>query len=123
MAGEATRPGAPTADRYPRSVSTEFLDRNDLPELVQLPAWADPQTVRAAVGVAIVLSIIGLVLAARISRRLVVRGLVVMLLAALSIGLWEQRVNLADCAADCSCAVFGQPVKVPADLNPNCTAA
>ena len=123
MAGEATRPGPPAPDRYPRSVPTEFLDRIDLPELVQLPAWADPQTVRAATGVAIVLSIIGLVLAARIIRRLVVRALVVVLLAALSIGLWEQRVNLADCAADCSCAVFGQPVKVPADLNPNCTAA
>ena len=102
---------------------TEFLDRIDLPELVQLPAWADPQTVRAATGVAIVLSVIGLVLAARIIRRLVVRALVVALLAALSVGLWEQRANLADCAADCSCAVFGQPVAVPGDLNPTCTTA
>ena len=123
MAGEATRPGPPALDRYPRSVPTEFLDRIDLPELIQLPAWADPQTVRAATGVAIVLSVIGLVLAARIIRRLVVRALVVALLAALSVGLWEQRANLADCAADCSCAVFSQPVVVPADLNPNCTAA
>jgi len=104
-------------------VPTEVLDRIDLPEIVQLPAWADLQTVRAATGVAIVLSVIGLVLAARVIRRLVVRALVVVLLAAFSIGLWEQRANLADCAADCSCAIFGQPVVVPVDLNPNCTAA
>lgn len=102
---------------------TEFLDRIDLPELVELPAWADPQVVRSASAVAIVVALVALFLAIRIIRRLFVRVVVVVLLAALSIGLWEQRVNLADCAVDCSCAVFGQPLVVPAELNPNCTAA
>jgi len=104
-------------------VLTEFLDRIDLPELVELPAWADPQVVRSASAVAIVVALVALFLAIRIIRRLFVRVVVVVLLAAFSIGLWEQRVNLADCAVDCSCAVFGQPLVVPAELNPNCTAA
>jgi hypothetical protein len=52
-----------------------------------------------------------------------VRVVVVVLLAALSVGLWEQRTDLVDCAVDCSCAVFGQPLVIPAELNPNCTAA
>ena len=102
---------------------TEFLDRIELPELVRLPAWADPEVVRSASGIAIIVALIALFLALRIIRRLLVRGVVVVLLAALSIGLWEQRTNLVDCAVDCSCAVFGQPLVIPAELNPNCTAA
>jgi len=104
-------------------VPTQLLDLFDLPELLQLPAWADPQLVRSASGVAIVVALVTLFLALRIIRKLLVRTVVVVLLAALSIGLWEQRTNLADCAADCSCAVFGQPLVIPAELNPNCTAA
>ena len=102
---------------------TEFLDRFEVPELLRLPAWADPQVVRSASTVAIVVSLIALVLAIRIIRRLLLRVVVVVVLAALSIGLWEQRANLADCAVDCSCAVFGQPLVVPTELNPSCTAA
>jgi uncharacterized membrane protein len=104
-------------------VPTEFLDRFEVPELLRLPAWADPQVVRYASTVAIVVSLIALFLAIRIIRRLLLRAVVVVVLAALSIGLWEQRANLADCAVDCSCAVFGQPLVVPAEMNPNCTAA
>ena len=102
---------------------TEFLDRIELPELVRLPAWADPEVVRSASGIAIVVARIALFLALRIIRRLRVRVVVVVLLAALSVGLWEQRTDLVDCAVDCSCAVFGQPLVIPAELNPNCTAA
>jgi len=45
------------------------------------------------------------------------------LLATLTVGLWGQRSGLTDCAADCSCSLFGQPVKIPADLNPLCSDA
>ena len=72
---------------------TEFLDRFEVPELLRLPAWADPQVVRSATAVAIVVSLIALFLAIRIIRRLLLRAVVVVVLAALSIGLWEQPDN------------------------------
>ena len=95
----------------------------DLPEFVHLPSWADPQFLRSVAVVAVAVSVILLVLAARVIRRLVLRTVVVVLLATLTIGLWGQRSGLADCAADCSCSLFGQPVKIPADLNPLCSDA
>ena len=95
----------------------------DLPEFVQLPSWADPQFLRSVAVVAVAVSVILLVLAARIIRRLVLRTVVVVLLATLTVGLWGQRSDLTDCAADCSCSLFGQPVKIPADLNPLCSDA
>ena len=95
----------------------------DLPEFVQLPSWADPQFLRSVAVVAVAVSVILLVLAARIIRRLVLRPVVVVLLATLTVGLWGQRSGLTDCAADCSCSLFGQPVKIPADLNPLCSDA
>ena len=95
----------------------------DLPEFVQLPSWADPQFLRSVAVVAVAVSVILLVLAARVIRRLVLRTVVVVLLATLTVGLWGLRSGLTDCAADCSCSLFGQPVKIPADLNPLCSGA
>ena len=95
----------------------------DLPEFVQLPSWADPQFLRSVAVVAVAVSVILLVLAARVIRRLVLRTVVVVLLATLTVGLWGQRSGLTDCAADCSYSLFGQPVKIPADLNPLCSGA
>ena len=95
----------------------------DLPEFVHLPSWADPQFLRSVAVVAGAVSVILLVLAARVIRRLVLRTVVVVLLATLTIGLWGQRSGLADCAADCSCSLFGQPGEIPADLNPRCSDA
>ena len=95
----------------------------DLSEFVHLPSWADPQFLRSVAVVAVAVSVILLVLAARVIRRLVLRTVVVVLLATLTIGLWGQRSGLADCAADCSCSLFGQPVEIPADLNPLCSGA
>ena len=58
---------------------TEFLDRFEVPELLRLPAWADPQVVRSATAVAIVVSLIALFLAIRIIRRLLLKAVVVVL--------------------------------------------
>ncbi|MEC8947937.1 MAG: hypothetical protein VYD11_02140 [Actinomycetota bacterium] len=91
-----------------------------LPEVVELPAWVDPSLLRAAAVVAIVAILVLVVLATRIIRRLVIRSLVVVVLAALAAGLWSQRISLADCAAECSCSLFGQVVQIHPDLNPNC---
>ena len=103
----------------------ETLDSasDQLPEVVELPEWIDTSFLRAAAVVAIATILVLLVLAARIIRRLVVRGLVILFLAALALGLWSQRVSLADCAAECSCNLFGQAVQIPDDLNPNCSQA
>ncbi len=108
-----------------KSLLDQLAERLDsaasqLPEIVELPVWLDPSFLRTAAVVAIVTTILLLVLAARIIRRLVVKGLVIVALTALAAGLWSQRVSLADCAAECSCNLFGQTVQVPDDLNPNC---
>jgi len=113
----AGRPDEPLLDRLAERLDS-VADR--VPELVDLPAWIDPTFLRAAAIVAIVVSLLLVVLAIRIIRRLVLRALVILALTALAAGLWSQRVALADCAAECSCALFGQVVKVPEDLNPNC---
>lgn len=113
----AGRPDEPLLDRLAERLDS-VADR--VPELVDLPAWIDPTFLRAAAVVAIVVSLLMVVLAIRIIRRLVLRALVILALTALAAGLWSQRVALADCAAECSCALFGQVVQVPEDLNPNC---
>lgn len=59
----------------------------DLPEFVQLPSWADPQFLRSVAVVAVAVSVILLVLAARVIRRLMLRTVVVVLLATLTVGL------------------------------------
>ena len=96
------------------------LDPNHLPELVDLPAWADPERLRSIAVVGIVVALVLLVLAFQLLRRLVVRMVVVLVLAALAIGLWDQRSELGDCVATCDCSLFGQVVEVPLDLNPRC---
>jgi len=111
------RSAEPLLDRLAERLDS-VADR--MPEVVDLPAWIDPTLLRTAAVVAIAASLLLVVLAARIIRRLVVRTLVIIVLAALAAGFWSQRMVLADCAAECSCALFGQVVQIPADLNPNC---
>ncbi len=102
-------------------LATRLDDLGDrIPELVELPGWLEPALLRSAAVVAIVVSLVLAFVAARIIRRMVVRLVVVIVLVALATGLWSQRMELADCAAECSCALFGQVVQIPADLNPNC---
>ena len=110
----------PTKSQLDRLAEGLDSAADQLPEVFELPAWIDPSFLRAAAVVAIATTLVLLVLAARIVRRLVVRGIVIAVLAALALGLWSQRVSLADCTADCSCHLFGQAVQIPDDLNPNC---
>ena len=93
---------------------------DQVPQVVKLPGWVEPAFLRSVALVAIVASLVLAFVAARIIRRMVVRIVVVVVLVALTAGIWSQRVELADCAAECSCALFGQVVQIPADLNPNC---
>lgn len=97
------------------------FDPARLPEIVRLPAWADPQLLRSLSAVAVGVSIILIIVSFRLVRRLLLRIVVTVLFAALSIGLWEQRVDLGSCAASCDCSLFGQEVSVPYDLNPLCS--
>ena len=92
----------------------------ELPELAVLPNWLHPELLEDLSLVALVS--IGLValLAFRLIRRLVLRGVVVGLLLVLTIGLWDQRAQHSDCVDQCTCTLFGQTVQVPADTNPRC---
>ncbi len=113
--------GTSSTDRLPVGILDGTpLDPDRLPELIDLPSWADPDRLRSLAVVGIVVAVVLLVLAARLLRRLVVRVVVVVALAALAIGLWDQRAELGDCVATCDCSLFGQAVEVPFDLNPRC---
>ena len=121
--------------RYPRSVPSTIredrltptfldgtvLDPDLLPEIVSLPRWAEPDRLRSATAIGVLLAMILAVLAIRLLSRVVVRSVVVIGLAVLAIGLWDQRTELGTCAATCACSLFGQVVKVPFDLNPRCS--
>ena len=92
----------------------------ELPELAVLPSWLHPELLEDLSVVALVSLTLGALLAFRLIRRLVLRGVVVGLLLVLAIGLWEQRTQLSDCVDQCTCTLFGQTVQVPADRNPRC---
>ena len=92
----------------------------ELPELTVLPDWLHPQLLQDLSLVALVSVALVALLAFRLIRRLVLRGVVVGLLVFLAVGLWEQRTQLSDCVDHCACALFGQTVQIPADRNPRC---
>ena len=92
----------------------------ELPELAVLPNWLHPELLEDLSLVALVSITLVALLAFRLIRRLVLRGVVVGLLLVLTIGLWDQRAQLSDCVDQCTCTLFGQTVQVPADRNPRC---
>ena len=92
----------------------------ELPELAVLPNWLHPELLEDLSLVALVSITLVALLAFRLIRRLVLRGVVVGLLLFLAIGLWEQRTQLSDCVDQCTCTLFGQTVQVPIDKNPRC---
>ncbi|MDG2427852.1 MAG: hypothetical protein P8M16_05435 [Acidimicrobiales bacterium] len=103
------------------NLSGRFADMtNRVPEIVDLPSWVNPTFLRSASIIAIIIGVLLVIFAARIIRRLILRIAAVAILAVMVAGFWSQRIELADCAADCSCALFGQTVQVPPNMNPNC---
>ena len=92
----------------------------ELPEMAALPDWLHPELLEDLSLVALVSIALLALLAFRLIRRLVLRGVVVGLLLVLTIGLWDQRAQLSDCVDQCTCTLFGQTVQVPADRNPRC---
>ena len=92
----------------------------ELPELTVLPNWLHPELLEDLSLVALASIALVALLAFRLIRRLVLRGVVVGLLVVLAVGLWEQRAQLSDCVDQCTCTLFGQTVQIPADRNPRC---
>lgn len=82
--------------------------------------WLDAEKLRWLLLAPIGLVTAGLYLVLRFVRKLLTRGALVVVLVGLGVSLWLQRADLADCAQDCSCSLFGRAVQVPADVNPNC---
>ena len=35
--------------------------------------------------------------------------------------LWNERAELNNCVATCSCSLLGQEIKIPVEANPNCS--
>ncbi len=82
--------------------------------------WADAESLQHVIVGAIVALGVLAVLVMRVVRKLLLRLVLIALMAALAASLWLQRADLQDCAATCSCQLFGQDVTVPADANPSC---
>ncbi|MBC8364526.1 MAG: hypothetical protein H8E59_05960 [Actinobacteria bacterium] len=92
----------------------------DLPELVTLPGWADPEMLAKASAFGLVVLLLATFLILRFLRRVVVKVVLVAVIVLLGAGLWNQRLELRSCADECSCTLFGQTVQIPLDRNPRC---
>lgn len=86
----------------------------------QWASWLDTETLRWLLLAPIALVVAGLYLVVRFVGKLLMKVALVVVLVGLGASLWLQRADLADCAKDCSCTLFGQAVQIPADTNPNC---
>ena len=97
-----------------------FIDLSVIPEIGELPSWADPDLLKGLSVAAIALVVVGTWLIFRVVRKVVFRSLLLVLAVGLSFSLWQQRGQLTDCVETCSCDLFGQTVQIPIDKNPNC---
>ena len=82
--------------------------------------WVDAESLPDIILGAIAALGVLAVLVMWIVRKLLLRLVLVVLIAALAASLWLQRADLQDCVETCSCRLFGQDVTVPADANPSC---
>lgn len=85
-----------------------------------IPDWLDAEALRWVIVGAIGVLAAVTAMAVRLVRKALLRLAVIAAFAGLSIGLWQQRADLQDCVETCSCQLFGQEVRIPADRNPNC---
>ncbi len=92
----------------------------DLPEMAELPTWANPETLATLAAAAIVVLLVAAYLAFRVVKAMVFKALILGLAVLLSLSLWDQRAQLQSCADDCQCTLFGQVVQIPVDKNPRC---
>lgn len=73
----------------------------------------DPDALRWLLLGAIALVLVAMFLVVRFVQKVAVKLVLFAVLAALGLSLWVQRVELADCAATCSCSLYGRDVEVP----------
>ena len=97
-----------------------FIDLSIIPEVGELPTWANPNLLKGLSIGAIAIVLIGTWFVFRVVRKVMFRSLLLILAAGLTFSIWQQRGQLTDCVETCSCTLFGQVVQVPVDRNPNC---
>jgi hypothetical protein len=86
----------------------------------QLPSWANSDNLQwIALGV-IAAMLVLMFLVLRFIQKLVLKGTLFLLCAAVALVAWIERDDLKDCAETCKCRVVGFDVEIPADKNPNC---
>lgn len=85
------------------------------PAVPQLPDWASPDNLRTVAIVVFVGLVVVFVLVVRFVQKLVMKATLLVVLAALGIGVWVQRAELGTCARTCQCRLFGVQVKIPQD--------
>ena len=83
--------------------------------------WVDVRSLRHISLAVAVVAVVAAVLVLRFVRRMAVRVVVFVMLAAVAVVLLQQRVGLDDCVQTCSCRMFAQSVTIPAGVNPNCS--
>ena len=97
-----------------------FIDLSIIPEVGELPTWANPDLLKGLSVGAIVIVLIGTWFIFRLVRKVVFRSLLLVIAAGLTFSIWQQRGQLTDCVETCSCTLLGQVVQIPVDKNPNC---
>lgn len=83
-----------------------------------LPDWLDADRLRVAMWVGVALLVIVGLVVVRLVQRMVTVVVSLALIAGMIAAVWNERSDLEDCQATCSCELFGQQVTVPD--NPFC---
>jgi len=78
-----------------------------------LPAWFNPDNLQTILSGSVLVLAVVAVLAARFIRKVIVKVVMLIVLAAVAGAVWLQRDQLSECAATCECQLFGFDVAIP----------
>lgn len=83
-----------------------------------LPDWADPETLRWMLLVALALVVYAMWVVVRTVQRVALKVVLFAALAGVGLSLWVQRTDLQNCARTCECRLYGQDVEIPPEKLP-----
>jgi len=91
--------------------------------LATAPSWFNVGNLKTIAIVVLVVLVAVAFLIARFVQKMVLKLVMVGLCIGLGVAVYSQRSNLSDCASsekNCHCTVFGQDVRLPAELEQTC---
>lgn len=85
-----------------------------------MPEWLNTDVLSNLTVLLLILVGVGALVAARFVQIVILKGVVVVLLAVLAIGIWLFRYDLGRCADDCDCTFAGRSISIGPDAGVEC---